>query len=87
MSTPAAIDLDALAAGIADSLQDPTYALAVGVAPDPSEGFARFDTVQTSAVGVDEVTIRATVNLVSDGEDEIEGAAGETFEIVVRRVS
>lgn len=82
MSTPAVIDLRALAAGIADSLQDPIYALTVDVAPD---GFARFDTRQTS--DGDAVRIRATVSMVSDGEDEIVGAAGETVEIVVRRVS
>lgn len=90
MNAPAAsrrvVDLDALAEQIAGSLQDPTYALDEDVAPD---GFVRFTTETTSgfAMGVDDMTVRATVNLVSDGKDEVAGAAGEVVEIIVRRVS
>lgn len=79
------IDLDALAGTIADQLRDPTYCMVGQVGG--GTGFVRFDTASTHSVGVGEVTIRATVELVCDGEDEIEGAAGEVVEIVVRRNS
>lgn len=77
------IDLDALAGALANSLQDPTYCVAGQVGG--GEGFARFETQQTAAAGVDEVTIRVDLDLVSDGEDEVPFAP-EVFEIVVRRV-
>lgn len=88
MSTPnppAAIDLDALAGTIADSLQDPTYCVVGQVGG--GTGFARFDTEQSWRHGDEELVIRATVDMVSDGEDEIVGAAGETVEIIVRRAT
>jgi hypothetical protein len=83
---PEVVDLDALAAGIAGSLEDPTYALTHPDVP-PGEGFLRFQTASTHSAGVGEVTIRATVELASDGEDEIEGVAGAVVEITVRRVA
>lgn len=77
------IDVDTLAGLIADSLEDPTHCVA---GDHEGDAFARFDTQSTSAAGVGEVTIRAVVSMVSDGENEVPGAEGEVVEIVVRRV-
>ena len=80
----AQLDIGRLAQSLADSLQDPTYCL-----DDDGDGFARFDARTTARleIGATEIVVRATVVLASDGEDEIEGAAGEVVEIVVRRVT
>lgn len=82
-----AVDLDALAGTIADSLQGPTYCLDGQVGG--GDGFVTFDAETLGSTDRDPAgaTVRATVSLVSDGEGAIEGAAGEVFEIVVRRVN
>lgn len=89
------VDIEALAGGIADALtNEPTYCLdaaAVGVSSD--EGFLRFTAEivggeMDADQGVTAIMIRATVNLISDGENEItRDSEGETIGITVRRVT
>jgi len=78
------VDPKTLVSVIAQELEDPTYAIA-----DSDEAFVRFDTGHaflTHTADRAEHVVRVTVAMVSDGEDEIDGA-GEQFEIVVRRVA
>jgi len=81
------VDPRALVEVITQSLEDPTY-----VVRDSDTSFARFDTGRAflRAVGksVPEHTVRVSVSMVSDGEDQIDDdGAAEIFEVVVRRVT
>jgi hypothetical protein len=78
------VDPKALVETISQALEDPTYVVA-----ESDEAFVRFDTGHAYLAHSSdraEHVVRVTVALVSDGEDEIDGA-GEQFEIVVRRVA